>query len=305
MQIDPNSQYPQRSGFRISPRLIIVVIIAIVMAFKWMHSAQVQPETGQKVHIDPGITPQQESQMGLQAYQDVLQQEQPVDPNSQIAQQVRAIAQRLITVIPQVEDALAQEHGTQSQHVERNFEWQETLLKSDEANAFCLPGGKIAVYTGLLPIAQNANAVAIVLGHEISHALLRHGAQRMTRQKLEQLGAMAGAVSGMDPNVQQAVFSAYGVTSQLPYARSQETQADEMGLLIAAAACFDPREAIPLWQRMDQTSGGNAPPEYASTHPSAGTRMKDLQALMPKAMEYRQRFCKDPAAAGGALPATQ
>lgn len=291
MQIDPGSQYPQRRGFGFSPRLIIVLLIALYGAFKWFSSAQIQPETGEKVHIDASITPQQETQMGLQAYNDVMQQEQPIDPNSQLAQQVRAVAARLIKVIPAVEDKLAQEHGLKSPHYERSFQWDVNVLKSDEVNAFCLPGGKIAVYTGLIPVAQNADAIAVVLGHEITHALLRHGAQRMTRQNIEKLASMAGAVSGIDPNLQNAVFSAYGVTSQLPYARKQETQADEMGLMLAAAACFDPQQAIPLWQRMDQNSGGNAPPEYASTHPSAGTRIADLQRLMPKAMEYRAEFC--------------
>ena len=300
MQIDPGSQYPQRRGF--SPRLIIVVLIALFGAYKWFSSAQIQPETGEKVHIDTSITPQQESAMGLQAYQEVMQQEQPIDANSQIAQQVRAVAARIIKVIPAVEDQLAKEHGGQSQHVERDFNWDVNVLKSDQVNAFCLPGGKIAVYTGLIPVAQNADAMAVVLGHEISHALLRHGAQRMTRQNLEQLGAMAAAVGGMDPNLQNAVFSAYGVTSQLPYARKQETQADEMGLMLAAAACFDPQQAIPLWQRMDQMEQGNAPPEYASTHPSAGTRIADLQKLMPKAMQYRAQFC---GAGDGASVSTQ
>ena len=186
----------------------------------------------------------------------------------------------------------------QASHVEKSFDWAVTVLQSEQANAFCLPGGKIAVYTGLVPVAENADAMAIVMGHEISHALLRHGAQRMTRGKLEQLGQMAGAMSGMDQGTMQAVMSAYGYGSALPYARSQETQADELGLMLAAAACFDPREAVPLWQRMDQMSAGQAPPEFASTHPSAGTRIQQLQALMPKAMQYRQTFCPQGAASG-------
>jgi len=136
-----------------------------------------------------------------------------------------------------------------------------------------------------------------VMGHEIAHALLRHGAQRMTRGKLEQIGQMAGAASGMDQNTMQAVMQAYGYGSALPYARSQETQADELGLMLAAAACFDPRESVPLWERMDRNSGGGAPPEFASTHPSAGTRIQQLQALMPKALAYQAKFCETAASA--------
>ena len=162
----------------------------------------------------------------------------------------------------------------QASHIEKSFDWDVAVLNSEQANAFCLPGGKMAVYTGLVPVAQNADAMAVVMGHEISHALLRHGAQRMSRSKLEQLGQMAGAASGIDAGTMQTVMSAYGYGSALPYARSQESQADELGLMLAAAACFKPQEAIPLWQRMDQMSGGQNPPEFSSTHPSAGTRIQ-------------------------------
>ncbi len=114
----------------------------------------------------------------------------------------------------------------------------------------------------------------------------------MTEQKLSQLGQMAGAMSGMDQQQMQAVMAVYGYGRSLPYARKQETQADEMGLLLAAAACFDPQEAIPLWERMNDASGGQSPPEFSSTHPSSATRIQNLQALMPKAMEYRRKFCR-------------
>src|SRR6478672_2276904 len=158
----------------------------------------------------------------------------------------------------------------------------------------------MAVYTGLIAVAQNNDAMAVVMGHEITHALLRHGAQRMSEQKLAQMGQMAGAMSGMDQQQMQAVMAVYGYGRALPYARKQETQADEMGLMLAAAACFNPREALPLWQRMDQASGGESPPEFASTHPNPGTRMQDLKSLMPKALEYQARFCKESAPAAGA-----
>ena len=200
-------------------------------------------------------------------------------------------ANRLIAKVDVVETSLAQEHGLQPQHFAKDFEWDVNVLQSDEANAFCLPGGKMAVYTGLIPVAQNADALAVVMGHEIAHALLRHGAQRMAQQKLTQIGQKAGAASGMDVQQQQMMMSAMGYGYLLPYARSHETQADEVGLMLAAAACFNPEEAVPLWQRMSQASGGQAPPEFASTHPNPGTRIQNLQALMPKALEYKQRFC--------------
>jgi predicted Zn-dependent protease len=289
----------QQRGFRINPRLLILLLFAGYAAYYWISNRSTDPYTGEKVVIDSSITPADESALGLQAYQEILQQEQPVDPNAQISRQIREITQRLIAKIPQVEDALAAEHGLQAPHIEKSFDWDVNVLQSDQVNAFCLPGGKIAVYTGLVPVAQNADAMAIVIGHEISHALLRHGAQRMTEQKLTQMGQMAGAMSGMSQQSMQAVMAVYGYGHSLPYARKQESQADEMGLMLAAAACFNPQEAIPLWERMDSQSGGQAPPEFASDHPSAGTRIQDLQALMPKAMAYRQKFCGAAAGAAG------
>src|SRR5690606_33427421 len=139
--------------------------------------------------------------------------------------------------------------------------------------------------------AQNADAMAMVMGHEISHALLRHGAQRMSEQKLAQIGQMAGAASGMDQQQMQAVMAVYGYGRALPDARKQETQPDEMGLMLAAAACFDPAAAMPLWERRRQASGGGQP-EFASTHPDPGRRIENLESLQAKALQYRQRFCQ-------------
>src|SRR3546814_10721295 len=116
------------------------------------------PLTGETVLFDKSISPQDEKALGLQAYQEILAQESPVDPDSQISRQVREIAQRLIAKVPEVEDALAAENGMQAQHIEDSFDWAVTVLQSDQANAFCLPGGKMAVYTGLVPVAQNADA---------------------------------------------------------------------------------------------------------------------------------------------------
>lgn len=291
----PNPMGNRRGGLR----LWVLVLFAGYAAYYWFSNRSIDPLTGETVVIDKRISPEQETALGLQAYQQVLQQERPLPADAGVSRQVTAIAGRLIERIPPVSDALAAEHGLQASHVEKTFDWKVTVLQSDQVNAFCLPGGKMAVYTGLLPVARNADAVAVVMGHEIAHALLRHGAQRMTRGKLEQLGQMAGAASGMDQGTLQTVMSAYGYGSALPYARSQETQADELGLMLAAAACFDPREAVPLWERMDRNAGGNAPPEFASTHPSAGTRIQQLEALMPKALAYRAKFCPEaPAPAG-------
>jgi predicted Zn-dependent protease len=269
----------------------VLVAFALYAGWYWFSNRSTDALTGEKVVIDKNISPDDEKALGLQAYDEILQQESPLPADSEISRQVREIAQRLVAKVPEVEDALAAEHGLQAPHVERSFDWDVRVLQSDEVNAFCLPGGKMAVYTGLVPVAQNADAMAVVMGHEISHALLRHGAQRMTEQKLAQIGQVAGAMSGMDAQQMQAVMAVYGYGRALPYARKQESQADEMGLMLAAAACYDPNAAIPLWQRMEQASGGAGQPEFASTHPDPGTRIERLQALMPKALQYRARFC--------------
>jgi metalloendopeptidase OMA1, mitochondrial len=300
MRQDPfggrRQQRPPRRGF--NPRLLIVLLFAGYGAFYWLSNRSVDPYTGEKVLIDQSIGIEDEKALGLQAYQQILQQEPPVDPDSPVAQEVRGIAQRLIAKVPAVATAIAAERGTQMAPIWEQFEWDVNVIESEQANAFCLPGGKMAVYTGLIPVAQNADALAVVMGHEIAHALLRHGAQRMSQQKLTQIGQMAGAMSGMDPQQQQMVMAAMGYGYLLPYARQHETQADEVGLMLAAAACYDPREAVPLWERMSASSGGQAPPEFASTHPNPGTRIQNLGALMPRAMEYRQKFCEQAGATG-------
>jgi predicted Zn-dependent protease len=272
-------------------RLWVILLFAGYAAYYYFTNRIVDPYTGEQVMIDKNLSAEDENALGLQAYQEILSQERPVDPDSQIAQQIRGIAQRLIARVEEVEADLAAEKGLQPQNFASNFDWQVNVIQSDQANAFALPGGKMAVYTGLVPVAQNADGMAVVMGHEIAHALMRHGAQRMARGKLEQIGQMAGAASGMDAGTLQTVMSAYGVTSALPYARGHESQADEVGLMLAAAACFDPAEAMPLWQRMSQMGGGQNPPEFASTHPSPESRIQHLESLQAKAQAFRQKYC--------------
>ncbi len=297
MRQNPFGQsHAQNGGQRrggINPRFIILMLFALYGAYYWFSNRSEDPYTGEQVLIDSSISVDEEVAMGLQAYEEILSQERPIDPNSALARQVREIARRLIEKVPEVEAALATENGKQPNRVWEGFQWDVNVIQSEQANAFCLPGGKMAVYTGLVDLTgNNADMVAVVMGHEIAHALLRHGAQRMSQQKLGKLGQMAGAMSGMDPQSQQMMQAAMGYGFMLPYARKHETQADAVGLMLAAAACFDPQESVPLWERMGQASGGRAPPEFSSTHPNPETRIRDLQALMPKAMEYRKKFCR-------------
>lgn len=283
------------SGRRGGIRWWIIILFAGYAAWQWFGNAEPDPFTGEKAHY--GATPAQEEQMGLQAFQQVLSEERPLPATDPKAIAITEIAKRLINVASQVEADLAAENSLPSPKLAESFEWSVAVLESEQANAFCLPGGKMAVYTGLIPVTQNNDAMAVVMGHEIAHALLRHGSQRMAQQKLVQMGqAAAGvAIGNMDPGQQQMVMSALGASTQyglaLPFGRSHETQADEVGLMLAAAACFNPKEAIPLWERMSQLGGGQRPPEFASTHPDPTNRIAHLQSLMPKAEKYYAKYC--------------
>lgn len=302
MRIDPfggsSRQARPRRGFG-GIRWWILILFAGYAAWQWFGSARVDPYTGEKAHY--GTTAEEEVQLGAQAFQQVLgdanAQGALLPPDAQASQEIREIAQRLVQRVPQVTAALAAQHGQQTPTDHQGFQWDVAVIQSDQANAFCLPGGKMAVYTGLIPVAQNGDAMAVVMGHEIAHALLRHGSQRMAQQKLVQMGQVAAgmAVGGMDPQQQQAVMAALGAGAQygfiLPYGRNHETQADKVGLMLAAAACYNPQEAIPLWQRMSELGGGERSPEFASTHPDPANRIQVLQSLMPQAEQYRQQFC--------------
>ena len=287
-----------RRGFG-GVRWWILLLFAGYAAWSWFGSAKVDPYTGEKAHY--GATAQEEIQLGAQAYQqvqsDAAAQGALLPPDAQVSQQIREIASRLIAKVPQVTADLAAMNQQQSPTDYQGFQWDVSVIQSDDANAFVLPGGKIAVYTGLLPIAENQDAMAVVMGHEIAHALLRHGSQRMAQQKLVQMGQMAAGVAlgGMDAGQQQAVMAALGAGAQygliLPYGRNHESQADQVGLMLAAAACFDPREAVPLWQRMSRLGGGERPPEFASTHPDPANRIQTLQSLLPQAEQFYQKYC--------------
>ena len=291
-----------RRGFRPGSgvRWIVFVGFLAYAGYYWLTNRSEDPYTGQKVMIDNSLDITREKALGLQAYNEILSQEHALPADADVSRQIRQIAQRLIAKTDVVETALAEEHHMQPQHYAHGFDWDVNVIQSDQANAFCLPGGKMAVYTGLVPVAQNADAMAVVMGHEIAHALMRHGAQRMAQQHASQIIQNGASFSGMDAQQQQMLMSAMGYGALLPYARQHETQADEVGLLLAAAACYDPGQAIPLWQRMEQAGGGRRAPEFTSTHPDPGRRIESLQALMPKALEYRQRFCET---AGGAATA--
>ena len=176
----------------------------------------------------------------------------------------------------------------QAQYLQ-DYRWEYKLIDSKEVNAWCMPGGKIVVYSGILPVTKNDAGLATVMGHEVSHALANHGAQRMSASQLQQLGAVGVAVAtgGQSAEKQQMWQQYYGLGSQvgvmLPFSRNHETEADKIGLTLMAIAGYNPEESITFWSRMAEKSSGQAPPEFMSTHPSDATRIANLKALIPEA----------------------
>ncbi|WGK64564.1 M48 family metallopeptidase [Croceiramulus getboli] len=178
----------------------------------------------------------------------------------------------------------------------KDYRWEYNLVRDDARNAWCMPGGKIVVYTGILPITQDETGLAIVMGHELAHALANHGAQRMSAAQVQQLGAVGVAVAagGEDAQRQQQVMQLYGVGSTvlgtLPFSRKHENEADKIGLTIAAIAGYNPYEGAELWRRMQEASNGQEPPQLLSTHPSTSTRIQNLQQLAPVAAAEAEKF---------------
>ncbi len=175
-----------------------------------------------------------------------------------------------------------------------NFVWEFNLVDDETPNAWCMPGGKVVFYTGILPYTQTETGVAVVMGHEIAHAIARHGNERMSQQKgIQALGTgLSMALNEKPAETQQIWMTAFGVGANvgvmLPFSRSHESEADKMGLIFMAMAGYNPAEAIDFWKRMGE-SGGQKPPEFLSTHPADETRVKDLQAYLPEAMKYYKK----------------
>src|ERR1700720_245323 len=250
-----------------------LLLAGLFFAYQYFSSEKfVNPETGRKSHV--AMSTREEASLGVQSYQQVLAQSESINSGPDL-EMVKRVASRLATAIGKA--------GA-------DFDWQVSLIRSSQANAFCLPGGKIVVYTGILPITQNEPALATVLGHEMAHATSRHGSQRVLEQNLAQtaMTGVAMSLSDMDYDKQRAVMGALGAGTQfgvlMPFSRKHESEADEIGLLYMARAGYDPRESIRFWQRME-TAGGAQPPEFLSDHPSHGTRIQQLEAEMPKALE--------------------
>ena len=215
------------------------------------------------------VSQRDESALGAQAFSQVVAKSR-VDSSPGVNRAVTEVGERLARVANRPD-----------------FQWKFIVIDDPrQVNAFCLPGGKVAVYTGILPVAQDQAGLAVVLGHEIAHALARHGAERMSQGMVAQSVGQALAI-GLGGGAESAmILAAYGLGTQygvlLPYGRTQESEADHIGLLLMAQAGYDPREAVDFWERMERSGGGGAP-EFLSTHPSHGTRVKQLREWIPEA----------------------
>ncbi len=232
------------------------------------------------------ISENQLQEMAVNEYRSFLSQNKVVaSSGNKDAEMVKRVGSRIANAIT------AYYNSQGKPDVLKGYNWEFNLVDNKEVNAWCMPGGKVVVYTGLLPIAQNEAALAIVLGHEITHAVAGHGGERMNNGLLAQFGEAAGNIlTSGNPKVNNIFNAVYAPGVQvgvlLPNSRSQEYEADHYGLLFAAMAGYNPREAIPFWQRMAQAGSGQKPPEFLATHPSDDKRIARLESDMPEALKY-------------------
>ena len=271
-----------------------MTLLGLLLPLALSGGCETNPYTGRSQFLMTSVS--DEMKMGAQAYDQVKS-----DPKMKTSQDPREIEPVKRVAARIVEAAKRSKYAEMAQQ----FQWEVTVIKDDQtANAFALPGGKMAVYTGIFPMAKTEAGLAAVMGHEVVHALARHGAERMSQGQatsigVQVLGTAAGVGTG-SAALGQATMAALGVGAQvgmlLPFSRKHESEADYIGILLAADAGYDPRESVALWERMGQMSGGGAPAEFMSTHPSHETRIDQLKKWMPEAMAIYQSKPSVPAA---------
>lgn len=263
-------------------------LAALTGALLWSSGCATAPETGRRQLIL--LSAAEEMQLGLNEFEK-LKQEVPASKDQQTAAMVQRVGERISSVasLP-------------------NAQWEFVLFESGQANAFCLPGGKVGIYTGILPITKTEAGLATVMGHEVAHATARHGAERISSALLLQTGGQiaASALGGEDGKNSETVAAAYGIGSQvlvaLPHSRTQESEADHIGLLYMARAGYDPEEAVAFWERFaefNEKSGGGGL-WFLRTHPLDAKRIANLKTLMPQAKaEYQAALAARKASGGG------
>ena len=223
--------------------------------------------------------------MSFQQYDSFLKENRPSGNNAE-AMMVKKVGRSIQRA---VEKYFADKGMAQ---VLNGYQWEFNLVDQDQVNAWCMPGGKVVVYTGLLPVAQDETGLAVVMGHEIAHAVAKHGSERMSQGLIAQMGgiALSKALEEKPDSTKLLWTTVFGLGTQfgimLPYSRMHESEADHLGLIFMAMAGYDPRKAVQFWERMASQKGGKTPPEFLSTHPSDRTRIKDIEELIPDAMTY-------------------
>lgn len=258
----------------------VIFSLAIVLA-----ACSTVPLTGRRqLDLVPSSTM---LSMSFQQYGQFLQ-ENRVSSNAQQTEMVKRVGRRIQGA---VEKYMADNN---LRHQLEGYQWEFNLVESKEVNAWCMPGGKVVVYTGILPVTKDENGLAVVMGHEIAHAVAKHGNERMSQGLLTELGGVALTVALRDKprQTQQVFMSAFGVGAQvgvlLPFSRVHESEADHLGLIFMAMAGYDPHGAVTFWERMAQ-QGGDKPPEFLSTHPSDQTRINKIKVELPEALKYYQK----------------
>lgn len=264
-----------------------LLLVALAMLTVACGTTNTVPITGRKTHLL--VDDAQVLSLSTQQYQDYMKGAQ-LSTNATNTAMVKRVGQRLATAV----ETYLRDNGYASEL--QNYKWEFNLVANNQVNAFCMPGGKIVVYEGMLPVTQDETSLAIVLGHEIAHAVAKHSAEQLSKQMRQQYAAQIGG------NVLSQVGQAKGMGTttaalanmvgqigfkfaNLKYSRDNETEADHLGLIFAAMAGYDPRLAIPFWERMSQ-QGGNSKSELFSDHPSDAKRMAALQKRMPEALKY-------------------
>ena len=261
-------------AFLVGRPLVAIVIAAVVVGVLLLNShRQKTPVTHRVQHVT--LTDAQQMQLGSENYAKTLRENRAriVSSGPQYVE-VQRVARRIEAV---------------ASRDKPKFVWKVTLIRKQEANAYCLPGGKIVVYTGILPVTENDAGLATVLGHEVAHATAEHVAERIERQHLTEVAAViiAGGVA-FTPAQFARVTALLGVGAGLPFSRSQESEADHIGLIYMARAGYDPHQAVAFWKRMQRASKGHEPPEFLSDHPSDTHRVERIRGWLPEAERARE-----------------
>ncbi|HSL51048.1 MAG TPA: M48 family metallopeptidase [Candidatus Deferrimicrobiaceae bacterium] len=251
-----------------SRRYAVVALLLLVLA---PSGCETVPYTGRRqVQF---VSPNEEAQMGVQAFQQIVGKA-TLSTDTQVNALVQRVGSRIAAV------------------TELPYQWEFRVIQDDkQANAFALPGGKVAVYTGMLSVTRDEPGLAAVLGHEIAHVLARHGGERLSQQMgVQTVTQLLAGMASSNPATVQLVSAALGAGAQvgvlLPWGRAQESEADHVGLILMAKAGYDPRAALDLWKRMGEAAKGQRPPEFLSTHPAEATRIQQIEGWLPEALTY-------------------